>query len=263
MGRMGIFAWFGYALPLVESLRRIRETGFDTVSLWWGETEGAPPLREQPEAARRLGLSVENAHAPFDGCNDLWLPGEGGDRYAQRLAGALRGCAEAGVPVLVAHLTDGASPPSPSALGLERLRRVEEAAERAGVTLALENLNLRHAAHLHAAFAALHSERVGFCYDSGHHYGWCWEEPLLERYGGRLAALHLHDNDGTADWHALPFDGAIPWEVLAEKLAAAGYTGALSLEAQAFERYEGRLDAGAFLERAHRALSRLCRLAGR
>ena len=169
MTGFGIFAYFGYDLPLEESLRRLVAAGFDTVSLFWGAFDGGPPLHRQPELARRAGLRVENAHAPFDGVNALWTPGDDGDRYAASLVEALEGCAASGVPVLVAHLTDGPAPPPPSPLGIDRLRRVEAAAERRGVVLALENL--RHAAHLHAALSALTGPFTRFCYDSGHHFG--------------------------------------------------------------------------------------------
>ena len=106
MTGFGIFAYFGYDLPLEESLRRLAAAGFDTVSLFWGAFDGGPPLHRQPELARRAGLRVENAHAPFDGVNALWTPGDDGDRYAASLVEALEGCAASGVPVLVAHLTD-------------------------------------------------------------------------------------------------------------------------------------------------------------
>lgn len=192
---LGIYSWFGYELPLERAWALSKEAGFDTVSLWWGSYDGGMPLFRQPEEARRLGLTVENAHAPFEGCNELWLPGEAGDRYAAVLMEALRGCGETGVPVLVAHVEDGPNPPPPSRLGAERLKRVEEAAEKAGVVLALENL--RHNEHLQAAFDELTSPWVGFCYDSGHHAFCRPAVDPLALFGSRLAALHLHDNDGT------------------------------------------------------------------
>lgn len=129
---------------------------------------------------------------------------------------------------------------------------MEAAAERCGVVLALENL--RHAAHLHAALSALTGPFTRFCYDSGHHFGWGKGEPYLERYGSRLAALHLHDNDGTRDQHLLPFDGAVDWARPHGPAGATGYDGSLTLEVQAFGRYERAMSASAFLERAHAAL---------
>ena len=256
MRPLGIYVWFGYDLSVEESLRRIRATGFDQVLLWWGETEGQLPLSAQPDAARRLGLTVENAHAPFGGCNRLWLPGEEGDWYADQLVACLAGCAGAGVPALVVHLTDGANPPPCSSLGLERLRRVADAAQRHGVTLLLENL--RHAAHLRAALDTL--DAVRFCYDSGHHHGWCAEQPYLEDYGSRLGGLHLHDNDGSRDAHRLPFDGTIDWPGLAKKLRESGYGGGISLEVQATANDERHFDAEEFLSRAWASADRVRRL---
>lgn len=38
------------------------------------------------------------------------------------------------------------------------------------------------------------SSCVTFCYESCHHSNYASETDLLERYGDRLAAIHLHDN---------------------------------------------------------------------
>ncbi len=255
MRPLSIFAWFGYELKLEESFRRIRSAGFDQVLLWWGEFEGDIPLREQPEAARRLGLEVENAHAPFEGCNDLWRPEADGERYARELIGCIQGCAETGIPVLVVHLTDLADPPPWTLCGLERLKPVIEEAEKRGITLAFENL--RHAPQLRAVLESFDSPRVGYCYDSGHHHGWCKEEPFLERYGHRLAALHLHDNDGVRDLHHLPFDGNIDWKKITRELRETGYSGSVALEVQAFTGYEDRMTAEEYLDRAVRSAARV------
>lgn len=253
---LGIFAWFGYELPLEESLRSICAAGFTHVLLWWGAFDGDIPLSAQPELARRMGLEVENAHAPFDGCNDLWVPGEAGDAYARGLMRSLEECAAAGVPVLVAHITDGpvATPYSP--LGIERLRRVAETAHRTGVTLALENLR-RPLYTTDALDALADCPAVGFCYDSGHDRLCPGSKPLPGDYASRIAALHLHDNDGSGDQHRLPFDGGTDWQERMAAIAAGGYGGPVSLEVQAYGGYEQRMDADAFLSRAYAAADRL------
>ena len=248
---LGIFAWFGYDLPLTESLKRIQAAGFDRVLLWWGELEGDVPLLEQPDTARRLGLEVENAHAPFRGCNALWTEGPGGNDYVDHLIRCINGCADTGVPTLVVHLIDLADPPTCHMRGVERLKRAVEVAEKREVVLAFENL--RHVSHLNTVMKAFDSPYVGFCYDSGHHNGWCKSAPLLQKFGRRLVALHLHDNNGVEDLHHLPFDGKIKWDVLAKKLAATGYQGGISLEVQAFTGYEERMSAEQYLRRAYRA----------
>ena len=75
--------------------------------------------------------------------------------------------------------------------------------------------------------------RVGACLDTGHlnltdesqgdFIRWC---------GSRLKALHLAENDGTGDQHALPYarGGTVPWEEIATALSEVGYTGALNYE---------------------------------
>lgn len=252
---LGIFAWFGYELPLTESLKHIKHAGFDQVMLWWGEFEGDIPLMKQPDTVRRIGLKVENAHAPFHGCNTLWTEGLGGDEYVDHLIRCINGCADTGVPVLVVHLTDLPDPPVCHVRGVERLKRAVEAAEKRKVVVAFENL--RHVPHLNMIMNSFDSPYVGFCYDSGHHNICCKETPFLQKYCHRLAALHLHDNNGIEDLHHLPFDGNIKWETLAKKLKVTGYRGGISLEVQAFTGYENRMNAEQYLLRAYCAAAKV------
>ena len=256
--RLGLFAWFGYELPLEESLSRMKAAGFDSALLWWGEFEGTVALRKQPDLVRKLGLTVENAHAPFDGCNDIWLPGESGQAYADMLVKSVRECAECGVPVLVVHLTDGPHPPQETPLGLDRLGRAAEAAEKQGVTLAFENL--RSSTQLIRVMDTFGGEHIGFCYDSGHHHGWCRDIPWLQLYGTRLSALHLHDNNAIRDSHSIPFTGTINWPDLSKELAGSPYTGAISLEIQASPGEEQLMTPDEFLKRAYESAGRIRKL---
>lgn len=109
-----------------------------------------------------------------------------------------------------------ARPPTPSSRCRDR--------RAAGVRLAFENL--RHPLHLKRVLDTFDSPAVGLCYDSGHHHGWGRETDWLFEYGSRLFALHLHDNDGTRDSHAVPFDGGIDWKALSSRIARTGYAGA-------------------------------------
>lgn len=255
---IGLYAWFGYDLSLAQSLEKIRRAGFDSVILWWSDAPDGSSRTAQAALARRTGLMVENAHAPFGRCNALWLPGEEGDRAAADLIAGIEDCADAQVGTLVVHLTDGAAPPPCSSLGLERLRPVVDRAGRLGVRLAFENL--RHAEHLKRVLDTFEEPAAGLCYDSGHHHGWGRETDWLGDYGARLFALHLHDNDGIRDCHALPFDGGIDWPALASRIAATGYTGPTTLEVEAWGGYEDRMPPEEFLRRAAEAAVRIGRM---
>ena len=48
--------------------------------------------------------------------------------------------------------------------------------------------------------------------------------------GGRIKALHIHDNDGEDDEHLAPFTGSINWPAFCECMRNIGYSGDLSFE---------------------------------
>lgn len=222
-----IYDWFGYELPYPERCRLIREAGFDGVLMWWSEDLGrGRDYRSGPETARKAGLFVENIHAPFALQDDIWrdmLDGEAAENlYLQCVAD----CAAFEIPTLVIHLPGENLPCTPG--GLDRIRRIIDRAERLEVCLAFENL--RNLPNLDAVLSLTDSERVGFCYDCGHHYRYYPERDLLAAYGPRIKALHLHDNDGAA-MHRLPLDGEIDWRAAMRQIAKTGYSGPTAIEA--------------------------------
>jgi len=73
-------------------------------------------------------------------------------------------------------------------------------------------------------------EYIGFCYDSGHAILGYNRMERLAPLMSRLAVLHLHDNDGQADQHRLPFAGAVDWPLAAELIAETPYTKPMSYE---------------------------------
>lgn len=110
--------------------------------------------------------------------------------------------------------------------------------------------------YLDLVFAQLASPQLKFCYDSGHENYFSPQRDLLAQYGHLLAALHLHDNPGTSDLHALPMTGTVDWPRVAQRLHQSGYPGALALEAQNAG-FTHLTDPVAFLQEAHARLERL------
>ena len=45
-----------------------------------------------------------------------------------------------------------------------------------------------------------------------------------------LCAMHVHDNDGTKDWHWMPYHGLTNWEDFSAALQEIGFDGTLSIE---------------------------------
>lgn len=132
---------------------------------------------------------------------------------------------------------------------LARLAQPVETARRAGVGLALENIEepppgaTRNApddsiARLIALVDAINDPMVGACYDFGHaHLYGDDHRARLNALGARVKALHVHDNHGMADEHLLPFFGTIDWVSAMAGLRDIGYANDLTFEIQEFGRY--------------------------
>lgn len=202
--RYGIYAWFGYPLPMPERLHEIASAGFDSVMLWWGDDFSPKdcPKDTHPELARREGLFVENIHAPFQNAGHLWEDTLSGEAVFHCYARGITDCRRHNIPVMVIHLTNGRIPPLLSAVGLDRIERLLDLAVRYEVRIALENV--KAPGPVEWLLDRYDSPFLGLCYDAGHDF--VYQAPpycILERYASRLLALHLHDNDGTADQHDL------------------------------------------------------------
>ena len=106
----------------------------------------------------------------------------------------------------------------PNKHGIVNMTKVLKVAEKLGVVIALENTDNYSQKHMNYLFRKIKSPNLKFCYDVGHHHIYNRKVDLLKKFGHRLVALHLHDNDKSKDQHLLPFDGTIDWGFYEEKL---------------------------------------------
>lgn len=222
--RKGIFINFGFEMDTRSRIDLIRKTGFDSVMVWFG----AGDEKETVDYAREQGLYVSNAHLPFKNINRIWEDGEDGDAMTDNFCRLVRLCGELSVPVAVFHVSSTFTPPPFGELGIARISRVVKAAEECGVDIAFENL--RRLDYLKYVYDNIPSKRAKFCFDCGHHNYLCPDADLFSMYGNRLVAIHLHDNFGDYDWHMLPFDGNVDFDMVTKGLHSIGYEGPISLE---------------------------------
>ena len=224
-----IVDYFGYDLSPAARMKAIKQAGFDGVILLWADYFDAD-YKKFPEYASLEGLFVENAHAPYLPANTVWQDTEDGRAYTENIISCLKDCAENGVPTLVIHAGNGTEALEKKSLatGLYRFEKMTEAAEKFNVNLAVENQG--NSEYVGAVLDNIFSEKLRFCFDSGHENFYSPTVNLLDLYGERLCALHLHDNDGTEDAHKLPFSGNINWQKISKKLTELRYTGAIALE---------------------------------
>ncbi|MDF2543390.1 MAG: xylose isomerase [Herbinix sp.] len=251
-----IYDWFGYEMPIKERYHLIKRAGFEGVLLWWSDgfgrdTYGRNDYRNGPQIAREEGLYVENIHTPVQNQNNLWLNNLDGEALTDCYMQCVADCAEYEIPTMVVHLPDENY--TYNTLGLDRIKKITEKAEQLSVNVALENL--RNLANLTYVLDQVDSERIGFCYDCGHHYRYYPDVDLLSMYGSRLMALHMHDIGGSYAQHQLPFDGPIDWSTAMKNIAEKNYTGATAIEAMNWD-YK-HLSAEEFLQEAFIRAKRL------
>lgn len=82
---------------------------------------------------------------------------------------------------------------------------------------------------------SFNSSHMGICWDVGHANLVAEDQISSMKYlGKRIKALHIHDNNGLADQHLMPFYGKIKWEDIIKTLYEIGYEGDFTFEASLF-----------------------------
>lgn len=229
--RLGIYVTSRVGVPFADRMAMIRDAGFGATCLWWEEEhEEARRLRHlAPDIVRKNGLHLDNIHVPYRWCNALWSS-DNDERSAavERHLAWVDDCRRHEILLLVMHVTMGKRLPAPNSHGVDSLRRIVEAGEACGVTLAIENT--RSAKHVEALFHAIPSENLGLCFDTSHDF--LYGDPplqLLRDWGHRLVTTHFSDTDGRRDYHWLPGEGIIDFKSIGEHFPES-YTGCLMLE---------------------------------
>lgn len=234
---IGITSINGFPLSMEQRFSKIKDAGFQSLLLWWGNDEADSRAR-RVTLARKYGLHIENAHATTDNLNAIWTEGSKGDCVLSELKQEVIDCSEFGIKTLVVHLTNGNAPPPVSSIGISRIEQLIKLAELLKVQLAFENV--RKPEHIRYVLDSFLSPYVGLCYDSGHEHFWSPDIDWLHEYGTRVFAIHLHDNNGDKDSHLLPFDGTIDWVKKSKQIANSAYTGTITIESEihASQKYE-------------------------
>lgn len=253
-----IFTWFGLAIEMDERLKLIKDAGFNSVALWWGEKNLGSTIKrtDQPELVFKHGLSIENVHFPYSDINFLWEDTINGRDYEQYIINLIKECSDFNIKTAVLHLLRGYKRLSKSKVGLDRLKNIVSTAQQADVKIAFENLVFSD--YLDFVFENISSEHMGVCYDSGHQNCFTPNRNILQHYSEKIIAVHLHDNDGINDLHMIPFDGSINWHRAMKDLKSSCFNSALTLELD-MGRYEGykTLSPMQFLEKAYNSIIQL------
>lgn len=249
-----------------ERLRLIEEAGFDGIYL---HAQYSP--REYIDVICRSSLKVESLHLSYKKMNQgrtvdsryvnvLWEDGDKSDPYVEELIQEVRFAHEYGIDLVVMHITGGETPPPMCESGISNIGRVLDVCEKHNITLCLENL--RRLDYLDYAFESLPSNKLMFCFDSGHAN--CMTRNLDSfpwgRYAKKLRYFHLNDNNGMADQHLIPFSGTIDWENLARVIQGFKKNLPLTLEVRSSAETRRQNSERQYLELCFGSLVRLERL---
>ena len=240
-----VSTWTLEALPIVEALRLIREAGFTAVELWADtvhlDPRANPNRAEVLRALGRYGQTVHSVHAPFRNFEnppaaesqfrnlrmDLWKR-------------TLDDCARFEASILVMHAVNAAQynyPLEEAGIIRECLTELVEYGAGLNVHIALENIPSGGRMRGEISCTIENQRKLfaipglKFCLDIGH-APLTQSDPFREAdaAGTDLVTLHIHNNDGLSDLHALPDHGIIDWPSLRAHLRAGGYRGRFVLE---------------------------------
>ncbi len=250
-----------------ESYKMLSEIGYDCIDYGipcdlyeYGKGLFALPdaqfdafFEQDAALARKYSLPAGQVHAPFP----TWPESNDPVEYEfmmSALERSIRAAAIMGSPYLVLHCAmvmgwaEDTDLPRTRAENYKVFARLLPAAEKYGVTLALENMPLRKIPtcapeQLIDYIDMMASDRLVACFDTGHaHLSGYNVADYIRALGPRLKVLHLHDNEygriytaeNQLDQHDAPGIGNIDWAAAFAALKEIGYTGSLSLESDSF-----------------------------
>ena len=212
----------------IETIDAIKEAGFENVFVQWYNRDWECSQKEQLEYARKQGLNVIFAHLGYQNINDIWNQDESGDMLVERYKQDIKTCKENDIPMVIMHLTSKQEAPMYNEKGLKRIQEIVDYAKELNIKVAFENTKIK--GYLEYVLQNIQNDNVGICYDAGHCHAHFNDEFNYEMFKNRIFAVHLHDNDKTADQHLIPFDGTINWNNVVTKLKECNYDGPVTLE---------------------------------
>lgn len=221
-------------LSVEEQIPLIAEAGFTHVSPASSGVYGDYLYRDAVRTRfgrliRDHGLRIDWVHLPF---LRLFPCSPDTEKRSVALAALRDGIEQAarlqeGAAVVI-HVTDNArlpermSPEDCRAQLTDAFHDLLVTGRRVGIDVTVENLFGPHThelvTHLLDTFPDL-----GLTLDTGHANVGGTLGTYLPRYGARVRALHLQDNDGTDDQHLPPGWGTVDWPEIHRLLTAGGY----------------------------------------
>ena len=211
-----------------ETIDAIANAGFKNVFIQWYNKDWNPSQDLQLKYIKEKGLNVIFAHLGYQNINNIWIEGKEGENIVDRYIKDIQICKEKNIPMVVMHLTSKRNAPQYGSIGLNRLKKIVDYAEKLNIKVAFENTKIK--GYLDYVIDNIKNKNVGICFDSGHYHVHFKDELNWSKFKDRIFAVHLHDNDQTDDLHLIPFDGTLDWNSVIENLIDSNYQGPITME---------------------------------
>lgn len=236
---------FGHRLALTAAkIRRLEATGIQWIEIAALQTQHLNVFDDQRvdelvAALAESPLKVWSLHAPFCGIamDDADTRADG----LRKLVRAARVAERFGAGCIVVH--PGRDVPSG-----DRQREIQWTRDGVAkaldsmpqsVKLALETMGTKSiggpSEEMLGILDGFQPARVGICLDTGHVNVGGDVIAYAGVVAGRITTVHLHDNNGDRDDHALPGEGNLDWPAVIAALRAARHQGPLICEAGSAE----------------------------
>lgn len=231
------------------------------------ENEFEKQLVLEKNLMAKSGIYANQTHAPWRHPARDFTPEDRAERF-DAMAKGIRGTAYIGATDFVIHAimpfgtNTGENPVEMKNINFDFMNRLCDIAEEYGVIINLENLPFLHLPINNCEQVLDFVKRVNrdcfkVCLDTGHAMVSHQQPAEAVRLLGKdyLRTLHVHDNDGTGDFHKFPGDGIVDWQDFSSALKEIGYDGVLSLETYVrgeMSDEEWEIRAKALAETAHK-----------
>ena len=250
--KTGIISFYFNKYGVKEGARRMREHGYDCVDYQnfvntetdffkLPEKEFEKILKEQRAIIEGEGITVNQVHGPWRAPQRDLESADKAERF-EAMSKSIRGAAYLGSDKMIIHPLmpyGGDSPDHPETvkeINLEFFTRLAEVGRENGVVICYENMPfigfpISSYTDIYDMVKRVNSDYFKVCIDVGHCLTLSHSPADAVRYIGKdVYALHVHDNDGTADQHLIPGQGIGDFRELTRALYEIGYEGVYSLE---------------------------------
>ena len=213
----GISFYFGYKTDINERTKSIKNSGLNCVMTnadnKFKKDNGT--IKQQMKLFKKYNLKVTSLHMQYNSWElpYFWKKGIKGFKLFKRLVKDIKLANKYGFLCVVVHLKGELSD-----IGLKRFNKVLKICDKFNVDIAIENVDSPLFKYV---LDNINHKHLKFCYDTGHNHCIDNDEPYLEKYLDKLICLHLHDNLGNGDSHALNKYGDFNWDNFARILAKA------------------------------------------